>query len=102
MITKSEKKEHVVEELKDFFPDQNITGLVVRRRKNSNANIDVDGDDGWHDSSSAAARGNDFDLGNEMEARKDNIESVLRSSYRSRSNVSGRFYKLMKKSNLNR
>lgn len=41
-VTKSEKKELVAEELKDYFPDLDIGGLVVRRRKNSSASIDLD------------------------------------------------------------
>src|SRR3990167_207337 len=41
-ITKSERKELVAEELKDYFPDSEIGGLVVRRRKNSSASIDLD------------------------------------------------------------
>jgi len=41
-ITKSERKELVAEELKDYFPDSDIGGLVVRRRKNSSASIDLD------------------------------------------------------------
>jgi hypothetical protein len=41
-ITKSERKELVAEDLKDYFPDSDIAGLVVRRRKNSSASIDLD------------------------------------------------------------
>lgn len=41
-VTRSEKKELVAEELKDYFPDLDIGGLVVRRRKNSSASIDLD------------------------------------------------------------
>lgn len=49
-LTKSEQKEHVAEELRDFFPDSNLTGLVVRRRKASSSSIDVD-DPNWEDPS---------------------------------------------------
>ena len=41
-LTKSEQKELVAEELRDFFPDSNLNGLVVRRRKASSSSIDVD------------------------------------------------------------
>ena len=42
MITKSEKTENLAEDLKDYFPDSNIEGLVVRRRKASSSNIEID------------------------------------------------------------
>lgn len=52
-LTKSEQKELVAEELRDFFPDSNLTGLVVRRRKASSNSIDVD-DPHWDDATAPA------------------------------------------------
>lgn len=39
-LTKSEEKERCSEELKEMFPDDDITGLVSRKRKFSNSHLD--------------------------------------------------------------
>lgn len=81
-VTKTEEKEYEAVELREYFPDENLTGLVVRRRKNSHSSIDVD-DPNWMDGfsvrerkGSASIQGDDFTV--------ENIDEILSQGYRKR------------------
>ena len=68
-------------ELKEFFPDENITGLVVRRRKTSSASIDVD-EQQWVDAMSTRNR-----LGSSAEASQEeleNLDDIISQGFRKR------------------
>lgn len=93
LVTKSEEKEVQAEELSRYFPDSNITGLVVRRRKVSNASIDLD-DPVWNSSvpsniptvSSSSLPEED----SSGKAAVDPMQEVLLKGYRKRSSAEGR------------
>ena len=68
-------------ELKEFFPDENITGLVVRRRKTSSASIDVD-EQQWVDAMSTRNR-----LGSSADGsyeELENLDDIISQGFRKR------------------
>lgn len=42
LITKSEEVENMATELKEFFPDHDVSGLVARKRRSSIVSLDID------------------------------------------------------------
>jgi hypothetical protein len=88
-ITKSEEKEYEAVELREYFPDENLTGLVVRRRKNSLSSIDVD-DPNWMDNFSSRERKGSASFGTE-ESGVENFDEIISHGYRKRVATDGRF-----------
>jgi len=94
VMTKGEKSEAVVEELRDYFPGTDTTDLVVRRRKNSNASIDLD-DPMWNSQSSQSRNGRDTLSGNDIQSpslaysQQEQLQDLLKRGYRKRSSNDG-------------
>jgi len=82
-LTKAEQKELVAEELRDFFPDSNLTGLVVRRRKASSSSIDVD-DPHWDDAARNRRCSIDVD---KLELESARSDQELSRGYRKRADT---------------
>lgn len=89
MITRSEEKENVAMELKEFFPDENITGLVVRRRKSSIVSIDVE-DSGWLDNMSTRKRSGSSIEGSHDDLEK--IDDIISQGFRKRAFTESSFF----------
>lgn len=85
-MTKSEWKENVVEELQEFFPNENITGLVVRRRKTSSASIDLDNPDSLPDEDVSMKRRRASSISIDLNIDSpDDHNQILAAGYRRRS-----------------
>lgn len=87
-VTKTEEKEYEAVELREYFPDENLTGLVVRRRKNSHSSIDVD-EPSWMDTFSVKERkgSSSFQTGDDLAI--DTIDDILSQGYRKRITTDG-------------
>lgn len=76
-------------ELKEFFPDENLSGLVVRRRKTSSASIDIDELPIMESVSTRRRIGSSFDCSLED---LDHADEVVSRSFRKRTFTQGSSY----------
>ena len=76
----------MAQELKEFFPGENITGLVVRRRKSSSASIEIEEQALPDYISTNRRRGSSID---EISDDLEDIDQVIAKSFRRRGDTGG-------------